>query len=142
MIISEDRLLIKTDIENVFKSVKKNTKELELQDEQIELKQNILFDYYNLISNIISDIDATTFILHLLSREIKKSNIIEQKALLSLVPEFFVPFNEDIKLTYPYLNRILTTIQSNIQSKIPPDYIGEIFKKIIFYLFFTEDGKM
>ena len=142
MIISEDRLLIKTDIENVFKSVKKFTKELELQEEQIELNQNILFDYYNLISNNISDIDATTFILHLLSREIKKSNIIEQKALLSLVPEFFVPFNEDIKLTYPYLNRILTTIQSNIQSKIPPDYIGEIFKKIIFYLFFTEDGKM
>ena len=79
MIISEDRLLIKTDIENVFKSVKKFTKELELQEEQIELNQNILFDYYNLISNNISDIDATTFILHLLSREIKKSNIIEQK---------------------------------------------------------------
>ena len=30
MIIPEDRLIIKTDVENVFKGVKKFTKELEL----------------------------------------------------------------------------------------------------------------
>jgi len=143
MIIPEDRLLIKSDVENMVKNIKKYTNELTIQNEQIEINSNILFDYYNLITNNISDINTTTYILHLLSREINKSDLIEQKALLSLLPEFFVPFfNTDITLTFPYLNRILTTIQSNIQCNIPPVYIGEIFKKIVFYLFFNEEKKI
>ena len=140
MIFSENQLLIKVDVENMFKNIKKNTNDLYTQKEQVKLNSNILLDYYNLITNNITDINTTTYILHLISREINKSNKIEQKALLSLLPEFFVPFfNNDISLTYPYINRILTTIQSNIQSNISPIYIGEIFKKIIFYLFFDED---
>lgn len=143
MIIPEDRLLIKSDVENMVKNIKKFTNELTIQNEQIEINSNILFDYYNLVTNNISDINTTTYILHLLSREINKSDLIEQKALLSLLPEFFVPFfNTDITLTFPYLNRILTTIQSNIQSNIPPIYIGEIFKKIVFYLFFNEEKQI
>ena len=143
MIIPEDRLLIKSDVENMVKNIKKYTNELTIQNEQIEINSNILFDYYNLIMNNISDINTTTYILHLLSREINRSHLIEQKALLSLLPEFFVPFfNTDITLTFPYLNRILTTIQSNIQCNIPPVYIGEIFKKIVFYLFFNEEKKI
>ena len=141
MIFPENSLLIKTDIENVMKNIKKNANELNNQNEKIKLNSNILFDYYNLITNNINDKNITIYILHLISREIKKSDLIAQKALLSLLPEFFVPFfNTDITLTYPYLNRILTTIQSNIQCNIPPIYIGEIFKKIIFYLFFNEEG--
>ena len=140
MIFSENQLLIKVDVENMFKNIKKNTNDLYTQKEQVKLNSNILLDYYNLITNNITDINTTTYILHLISREINKSNLIEQKALLSLLPEFFVPFfNNDISLTYPYINRILTTIQSNIQSNISPIYIGEIFKKIIFYLFFDEE---
>ena len=143
MIIPEDRLLIKSDVENMVKNIKKFTNELTIQNDQIEINSNILFDYYNLITNNISDINTTIYILHLLSREINKSDLIEQKALLSLLPEFFVPFfNTDITLTFPYLNRILTTIQSNIQCNIPPVYIGEIFKKIVFYLFFNEEKKI
>ena len=140
MIFSENQLLIKVDAENMFKNIKKNTKELYTQNEPVKLNSNILLDYYNLITNNITDINTTIYILHLISREINKSDIIEQKALLSLLPEFFVPFfNNDISLTYPYINRILTTIQSNIQCNISSIYIGEIFKKIIFYLFFDEE---
>ena len=143
MIIPEDSLLIKTDFENVIKSIKKYTNELINQNEQIEISPNLLLNYYNLITNNITEINTTIYILHLLSREINKSNLVEQKALLSLLPEFFVPFfNSDITLTFPYLNRILTTIQSNIQSSVPPIFIGEIFKKIIFYLFFNEEKQI
>ena len=143
MIIPEDSLLIKTDFENVIKSIKKFTNELIIQNEQIEISQNLLLNYYNLITNNITDFNTIIYILHLLSREINKSNSVEQKTLLSLLPEFFVPFfNTDITLTYPYLNRILTTIQSNIQSSQSPVFIGEIFKKIIFYLFFNEEEQI
>ena len=143
MIIPEDSLLIKTDFDNVVKNIKKYTNELINQNEQIEISQNLLLNYYNLITNNITDINTTIYILHLLSREINKSNLVEKKALLSLLPKFFVPFfNSDIYLTFPYLNRILTTIQSNIQSNVPPIFIGEIFKKIIFYLFFDEDEQI
>ena len=143
MIIPEDSLLIKTDFDNVIKNIKKFTNELINQNEQTEISPNLLLNYYNLITNNITDINTTIYILHLLSREINKSNLVEQKTLLSLIPEFFVPFfNSDISLTFPYLNRILTTIQSNIQSNVPPIFIGEIFKKIIFYLFFDEDEQI
>ena len=143
MIIPEDSLLIKTDFDNVIKTIKKYTNELINQNEQIEISPNLLLNYYNLITNNITDINTTIYILHLLSREINKSNLVEQKILLSLLHEFFVPFfNSDISLTFPYLNRILTTIQSNIQSNVPPVFIGEIFKKIIFYLFFDEDKQI
>ena len=143
MIFSDDRMLIKTLIENMFKNIKKNANELYNQNEQIKLSSNILFDYYNLITDNITDINLTTYIFHLISREIKSSDLIVQKALLSLLPEFFVPFfNTDITLTYPYLNRILTTIQSNIQCNIPSIFIGNIFKKIIFYLFYDEKGNI
>ena len=40
------------------------------------------------------------------------------------------------------MNRILTTIQSNIQCNIPSIFIGNIFKKIIFYLFYDEEGNI
>ena len=143
MIIPEDSLLIKTDFDNVIKNIKKFTNELINQNEQTEISPNLLLNYYNLITNNITDINTSIYILHLLSREINKSNLVEQKTLLSLIPEFFVPFfNSDISLTFPYLNRILTTIQSNIQSNVPPIFIGEIFKKIIFYLFFDEDEQI
>jgi len=143
MIFPEDRLLMKTDVENMLKNIKKNTNEFNNQNDQFKLNSNILFDYYNLITNNITDINTTTYILHLISREINKSDLISQKALLSLLPEFFVPFlNNDITLTYPYLNRILTTIQSNIQCNISSIYLGEIYKKIIFYLFFDEKGNI
>ena len=141
--MNSDKLLIKNSLENIIKNIKNTTNELYLKNNNIELSQHILLDYYNLITNYISDQDAIIYIHHLISRETKNSvPLLEKKLILSLVPEFFIPFfTKDIKLTYPYLSRILTTIQSNIQSEIPPIYIGEIFKKIIFYLFNDEEGQ-
>ena len=92
MFFSEDLLPIKTEAENIFKNIKKNTNELNNQNIQAKLNSNILFDYYNLITNNITDINTITYILHLISREINKSDLIAQKALLSLLPEFFVLF--------------------------------------------------
>ena len=129
--MNSEQLLIKNSLENIIKNVKNTTSELYLKKNQIELAHHVLLDYYNLITNNISDQNITKYILHLISREIKNSvSILEKKLILSLVPEFFIPFyTSDITLTYPYLSRILTTIQSNIQSEIPPIYIGEILKK-------------
>ena len=140
---SENKLLIKNSLDNIINNIRNSTKELNIQNNSIELSHNILIDYYSLITNNISDYNATIYILHLISREIKNSvSLLEKKLLLSLIPEFFISFfTIDITLTYPYLTRILTTIQSNILSDIPPLYIGEIFKKIIFYLFNDEEGQ-
>ena len=142
--ISENRQLIKKDVENIIKNIKKFTNNLLLQNEQIKLTSDILFDYYNLITNNISNKENTTYIFHLISRDINRSNsLIEQKALLALLYEFFTPFlTTDFSLTYPYLNRILTTIQSNIICNISPIYIGEIYKKIIFSIFNNEEHQI
>ena len=72
--ISENQQLIRKDVEKILKNIKEYTNNLFYQNEQIKLNQNILFDYYNLITNNIYDKDNTTYILHLISREINKSN--------------------------------------------------------------------
>jgi len=140
---SDNNLFIKNTIENIINNIKSSINELNFKNSQIELSHHILLEYYNLITNNISDQKATIYILHIISREINKSiSLIEKQLLLSLLPEFFIPFfTTDIKLTYPYLSRILICIQSNIVSDIPPSYIGKIFKKIIFYLFNDMDGQ-
>ena len=141
---SENKMLIKSKLDNIIKNIRNNSNELYLKNNQIELSHHILLDYYNLITNNIYDKNITIYILHLISREINNSvSLLEKQLLLSLVPEFFIPFfTTDITLTYPYLSRLLTTIQSNIVSEITPIYIGEIFKKIIFYLFNDEEGQI
>ena len=140
---TDDKLLIKSSLENIIKNIRNSSNELFSKNNQVELNHDVLMDYYSLITDNITEPNITIYILHLISREINKSvSLLEKKLLLSLVPEFFIPFfTTDITLTYPYLSRLLTTIQSNILSDIPPLYIGEIFKKIIFYLFNDEEGK-
>ena len=140
---TDDKLLIKSNLENIIKNIRNSSNELFSKSNQVELNHDVLMDYYSLITDNITEPNITIYILHLISREINKSvSLLEKKLLLSLVPEFFIPFfTTDITVTYPYLSRLLTTIQSNILSDIPPLYIGEIFKKIIFYLFNDEEGK-
>ena len=140
---SENKLSIKSSVETIIKNIRNSINDVVIQNNQIEINQEVLLDYYSLITTNISDQTIIIYILHLISREINKSSsILEKKFLLSLLPEFFIPFfTTDISLTYPYLSRILTTIQSNMQVGIAPVYIGEIFKKIIFYLFNDEEGK-
>ena len=50
----------------MVKNIKKYTNELINQNEQIEISQNLLLNYYNLITNNITDINTTIYILHLL----------------------------------------------------------------------------
>ena len=141
---SEYKLLIKNSLDNIIRNIKNSTNELYLQNSKIEINHHILLEYYNLISENILDKNSIMYILHIISREINKSlSLIEKQLLLSLLPKFFIPFlSTDITLTYPYLSRILTTIQSNILSGIPEIYIGEIFKEIIYYLFNDEEKKV
>ena len=135
--ISDKKLLVKNNIENIIKNIRISSKESIKKNKKIELIKTILIDYYNLITKYISNQTLTVYILHVISREINNSSsLIEKELLLSLLPEFYVPFlKENISLTNPYLSRILTSIQSNILSEISPIYIGEIFKKIILYIF-------
>jgi hypothetical protein len=140
---SDCNLFIKNKIENIINNIKSSINELNFKNMQNEINHHILLEYYNLITNNISDQNTIIYFLHIISREINKSvSLIEKQLLLSLLPEFFIPFfTTNIKLTYPYLSRILTCIQSNIVSDIPPAYFGTIFKKIIFYLFNDIDGQ-
>ena len=140
--ISNRKLLVKNIIENIVKNIRNSSKESIKKNEKVYLTKNILIDYYNLITKNIENQELTIYILHAISREINNSSsLIEKELLLSLLPEFYVPFlNENINLTYPYLSRILTSIQSNILSEISPIFIGDIFKRIIFYIF-NEDRK-
>jgi hypothetical protein len=133
----DDKLLIKKSIETIIKNIRYSVKDSEENAENIEIPKDVLLDYYNLITNTISDQTLTIYILHKISREINNSSsIIEKEILLTLLPEFYIPFiNTDISLTDPYLSRILTSIQSNILSEISPLYIGEIFRKIILNIF-------
>ena len=132
---SDKKLLIRNNLENIIKNIRNSS--IEQKNKQVELSKNILLDYYDLITNIISNKPLTIYLLHLISREINNSSsLLEKELLLTLLPEFYVPFlNGDISLTIPYLSRILTSIQSNILSEISPLFIGEIYKKIIIYIF-------
>ena len=135
--ISDRKLLVKNIIENIVKNIRTSSKGSIKKNEKVYLTKNILIDYYNLVTKNIENKELTIYILHVISREINNSSsLIEKELLLSLLPEFYVPFlNENINLTDPYLSRILTSIQSNILSEISPIFIGEIYKKIIFYIF-------
>jgi hypothetical protein len=129
----DKKLLVKSNIENIINDIRTSTYE---KYKIIDIPKNILLDYYNLITSIISDQSLTIYLLHIISREINNSSSIEKELLLSLLPQFYVPFmNADISLTDPYLSRILTSLQSNILSDISPLYIAEIYKKIIINIF-------
>ena len=139
----DKKLLIKRNIESIIKNIRNLLNNSLKKNQSIEISKNILLDYYNLITSLISNQPSTVYLLHIISREINNSSSIQEKEiLLTLLPEFYVPFiNTDISLTDPYLSRILTSIQSNILSEISPLYIGEIFKKIILYIF-NEDQEL
>ena len=98
---------------------------------------NILYiEFHNLITENITNQKNITFIFHTISRAIANSEKEEEKEnLLKLLPEFFLPFKNDLSKTFPFLSRILTTIQSNIHSKINLEFISKIFKEIIQILF-------
>ena len=125
--------------------MEKNLSNLEKSINNIILKikennsthSNIIYiEFYNLITENITNQKNITFIFHTISRAIVNSEKEEEKEnLLKLLPEFFLPFKNDLSKTFPFLSRILTTIQSNIHSKINLEYISKIFKEILQLLF-------
>jgi hypothetical protein len=131
----DKRLLIKNNIENIIKKIRNSSAEIE--NTKLEISKSILADYHTLIINIISKRPLIIYALHLISRGINNSSsLIEKELILTLLPEFYVPFlNEDISLTFPYLSHILTIIQNNILSEISPIFIGDIYKQIIIHIF-------
>ena len=131
------KLILSKKLDTLIKNIRYSVKELEENEENIEISKDLILDYYNLITNNITNQNLTIYILHKISKEINNAScIFEKEILLTLLPEFYIPFiNMDISLTDPYLNRILTSIQSNILSEISPLYIGEIFRKIILNIF-------
>ena len=94
---------------------------------EIENNDNILYlEFYNLLKENIEYQKNITYIFHTISKAISSSEKEDEKeSLLKLLPEFFIPFKDNISLTFPFLSRILTTIQSNINSNI----INNIFLK-------------
>ena len=136
-----NKQLIRKKIDSIIKKIINSCQEPSKKNKNEE--KIILLDFYSLITNIIYDQDDTIYLLHIISIKINNSSsILEKEKLLSLLPEFYVPFiNSDITVTEPYFSRILTTIQSNILSGISPIFIGEIFKQIIFYVF-NEDEEI
>ena len=103
-------------------------------------KYSILLEYHNLILQNIKEPKIITFILHTISREIYNSDKIEEKKIiLELLTEFFVPFKNNIKETFPFLSRILTTIQSNIKSEIDSKFLSEIYTKILNFIFIEKN---
>ena len=104
---------------------------------EIENNDNILYlEFYNLLKENIEYQKHITYIFHTISKAISSSEKEDEKeSLLKLLPEFFIPFKDNISLTFPFLSRILTTIQSNINSNINKQYISQIFKEIIIILF-------
>lgn len=131
----DKKLLIKNNIENIIKNIRNSS--AEIGNSKLEISKSILADYHTLITNIISKRPLIIYVLHLISRGINNSSsLIEKELILTLLPEFYVPFlNEDISLTYPYLSHILTIIQNNILSEISPIFIGDIYKQIIIHIF-------
>ena len=90
---TDDKLLIKNNLENIIKNIRNSSKELFSKSNQVELNHDALMDYYSLITDNITEPNITIYILHLISREINKSvSLLEKKLLLSLVPEFFIFF--------------------------------------------------
>ena len=120
-----------TDLEKILNSIILKIKENDSSH------SNILYiEFYNLITENITNQKNITFIFHTISRAIANSEKEEEKEnLLKLLPEFFLPFKNDLSKTFPFLSRILTTIQSNIHSKINLEFISKIFKEIIQILF-------
>ena len=52
---SDKSLLIKNSFENIIRTIRNTTNELFLKNGKIELSHHILLEYYNLITNNITD---------------------------------------------------------------------------------------
>ena len=90
---SDNKISIKSSVETIIKRVRNSISDLNIKNDQIELNQEVLLDYYNLITTNISEQATTIYILHLISREINKSNsILEKKAFIIITPRIFYTF--------------------------------------------------
>ena len=147
-ILKEDKIHLNNKLKNIFNNIINSSKNTNYQTYQplsneSKINNNIYSEYHNLIKESIQNSNSITFILHVLSKEIFFTELIQDKIkLLNLLPEFYSPFlnnsNLNISLSYPYLSRILTVIQNNLLLNIQPKIISEIFGKIIIIIFKNE----
>lgn len=117
------------------KQIKESIKVIIAQLSNCKTKQNGLRSYKNLIADNITSKDKLTFIIHSISEYITKSSTKASKdiAIVILLPEFFKKF-PSIKAAYPFVSRILTTIQSNM-AVIDIDVISTAFDSIVKLIF-------
>ena len=142
----EEKIQLNKILQNIFKKIINfDNKTNRLISNDKKLNNNIYSDYHNLIIENIKKSNNITYILHILSKEIFFTELIQNKIkLFNLLPEFFSPFinnlydNLNITLCYPYLSRILTVIQNNLSLNIQPNIISDIFSKIIYIIFKNE----
>ena len=147
-ILKEDKINLNSKLQNIFNNIINSSKNANYQTYQplsneSKINKNIYSEYHNLIKESIQNSNSITFILHVLSKEIFFTELIQDKIkLLNLLPEFYSPFlnnsNLNISLSYSYLSRILTVIQNNLLLNIQPKIISEIFGKIIIIIFKNE----
>lgn len=101
---------------------------------------SLIVQFHKLIQQNIEDENSIDYILRSLSSQISSTeNTIEaKKMLMNFLPEFFVPFANSITLTFKYISRILTIIQSNVSS-INSVFISNIYSSVIVFVFQVDD---
>ena len=117
-----------------------------IKEDSNDLSNSYRNEFNNLIIDNLDNSDNITYILHYISKEIINNEKFESKIkILILLEKFYNPFkslnNESdnfsiiFHLYCKYTSQILTILQKMISLNIPPNFISEIFGKIISILF-------
>ena len=117
-----------------------------IKEDSNDLSNSYCDEFNNLIIDNLDNSDNITYILHYISKEIINNEKFESKIkILILLEKFYNPFkslnNESdnfsiiFHLYCKYTSQILTILQKMISLNIPPNFISEIFGKIISILF-------
>ena len=95
--------------------------------------------FHELIINNISFPQNINLILTTLKNEInsKTNSTLIKKELMQLLPQFFVPFSNNISITFQYISFILMILENNVNSFIQT-FLSDLFKSITSHIFKTE----
>ena len=124
-------------ISNLLDKIFSQTKSLSINATR---PTSLVVQFHKLIQQNIEDENSIDYILRSLSSQISSTeNTIEaKKMLMNFLPEFFVPFANSITLTFKYISRILTIIQSNVSS-MNSVFIANIYSSVIVFVFQVDD---
>jgi NADH:ubiquinone oxidoreductase subunit E len=95
--------------------------------------------FHELIINNISFPQNINLILTTLKNEInsKTNSTLIKKELMQLLPQFFIPFSNNISITFQYISFILMILENNVNSFIQT-FLSDLFKSITSHIFKTE----